>query len=195
MKPIIFSTPMVQAILAGRKTMTRRVMKKPPCKEADRFIKIGIFAHYKPTARFGNEKANAVCDRDIPYAVGDTLWVRETWCEFPKGVYHYMADSGAVRDEHFHQLTDIKWRPSIFMPHEAARIFLRVTDVRAERLLDISEDDAIAEGCRGTTLDGVPFISARGSFHALWDNLNAKRGYGWDTNPWVWVISFERSEG
>jgi hypothetical protein len=80
------------------------------------------------------------------------------------------------------------------MPKEAARIFLKVTDVRVERLQDITEEDAIAEGMSKTLVDGVVFISAKGNFHVLWDSLNIKRGYGWEANPWVWVIEFERVE-
>ncbi len=149
MKPILFSTPMVQAILDGRKTMTRRIRKPLTL---------------------------------TPYKPGDILWVRETWYQHYDGSYAYRASAPE----------NTGWKPSIFMPHEAARIFLRVTDVRAERVQDITEEDAKAEGCMPTILDGVVFISAKGEFHAIWDNLNAKRGFGWDANPWVWVISFEQ---
>ena len=85
-----------------------------------------------------------------------------------------------------------RWRPSIYMPREAARIFLRVTNVRVERLQDITEEDARKEGCMSGMITGT--CNARGQFQDLWDSLNAKRGrgYGWDTNPWVWVIEFER---
>ena len=86
----------------------------------------------------------------------------------------------------------VKWRPSIFMPREAARIFLRVTDVRAERLQDITEADAECEGVIARHDTACTGTSARISFAELWDSINNKRGYGWDKNPWIWVISFER---
>lgn len=193
MKPIIFSTPMVQAILDGRKTQTRRIVK---ANIVDRFV-LDDSGNILGSYTEGMHEAYPTID-DAPYQEGDILWVRETWsihecvkCQagIPalggecKCKYVYRASYGA---------TDFRWKPSIHMPKEAARIFLKVTDVRVERLQDITEEDAIAEGMSKTLADGVVFISAKGNFHVFWDSLNIKRGYGWDTNPWVWVIEFER---
>ena len=185
MKPIIFSTPMVQAILDGKKTQTRRVIKPQP----DGEIKANI-----PYEFYGTKTERIFTDTKAylaPCSVGDILWVRETWAKrvYSDNRYYYKADDnlGAI----FNREGD-KWRPSIFMPREAARLFLRVKNVRVERLQDITEEDAIAEGMSKTLVDGVVFISAKGNFHVFWDSLNIKRGYGWDTNPWVWVIEFER---
>jgi len=146
-----------------------------------------------------------------PHAPGDILWVREAWtmeaseyfyradfdrdyldpCKTLSGGYPsecrlYLGCEGCNRGEQ-----RIVWKPPIHMPREAARIFLRVTDVRAERLRDISEEDAIAEGCRGE-IKGTVATKPIEEYRALWDSLNAKRGYGWDVNPWCWVYSFER---
>jgi hypothetical protein len=157
-RPILFSTDMVRAILAGRKTQTRRIKFR--------------------------------CD------AGDLLWVRETWaCEGLSG-YTYKADP----DVPF----CVKWRPSLFMPREACRLFLRVENVREERLRDISYDDVFAEGIT-STVAGVPpydliyripnnpnyYYTHTQAFEALWDSINAKRGYGWDANPLVTVIEFK----
>lgn len=201
MKPIIFSTPMVQAILDGRKTQTRRVIKPQPVKD-DTFEgpywyeptvvnKDGELGPGKPV--FGISSTDGEWGIKSPYQPGDVLWVRETWCknENPNspnyGGYEYYADH-----EGAHCQSLIKWRSPRFMPKEAARIFLLVKEVRAERLQEITDEDAIAEGMSQILVDGVVFMSAKGDFHVFWDALNIKRGYGWDTNPWVWVIEFER---
>ena len=202
MKPIIFSTPMVQAILAGRKSMTRRVIKdKDITNNFDIDIDGSVYAYidqatgdsYPPTHR-------------AKYQPGDILWVRETWSKDENGKYVYRANYGTTEDDSFPP-SMFKWKPSIHMPREAARIFLRVTNVRVERLQDISEEDARAEGiswldeaCYSnngwtpTLYDpdsgGSPVF--RDGFTALWDNINAKRGYGWETNPWAWVYEFEK---
>ena len=188
MKPIIFSTPMVQAILDGRKTQTRRIVK---VNIADRFV-LDDSGNVLGSYTEGMPEAYPTID-DAPYQEGDILWVRETWQLLPSGFdeippeYWYIYKA---TDELSDECT--RWRPSIFMPREAARLFLRVKNVRVERLQDITEEDAIAEGMSKTLVDGVVFISAKGNFHVFWDSLNIKRGYGWDTNPWVWVIEFER---
>mgnify|MGYP000932406226 FL=1 len=186
MKPIIFSTPMVQAILDGRKTQTRRVIIPQP----DRFFEVddtpGNFHIYDVEWGLG---------RIYPkYQVGDILWVRETWATVSSGIIEYKATyiepyTGSTEIDHIGK--KITWRPSIHMPREAARIFLKVTNIRVERLQEITEEYAIAEGMSKTLVDGVVFISAKGNFHVFWDSLNIKRGYGWDTNPWVWVVEFE----
>lgn len=163
MKPILFSTPMVQAILDGRKTMTRRVIKQE-----------------------GWQQWIAAEADNAPYRAGDILWVRETWYQHYDGAFAYRASSSF----------DTKgWRPSIFMPREACRIFLRVIEVRAERLQDMPLFDVWSEGTPqmpgNTDSDGA--VNHQ-DYRYLWDKLNAKRGYGWDTNPWVCVITFERCE-
>lgn len=173
-KPILFSTEMVRAILDGRKTQTRRVVKP------------SVFE--KGTNWFWNPNEN-ICLAQ--YRKGDVLWVRETWAK--DDTYYYKADGSCGS-------RCGKWKPSIHMPREAARIFLRVTNIRVERLQDITDDDAWKEGferdfpfCEKTECDTcLDECSARYKFNKLWDNLNAKRGCGWAANPWVWVIEFER---
>ena len=186
-RPIIFSTDMVKAILEGRKTQTRRVIKPQP----DRVIN-GVPFEYL------GHKYHDASDRAIrcPYGqVGDRLWVRETWATqksidrfSPSYIGNaatvplwYKAD--AVNGRSFIGLG--KWRPSIFMPRWASRITLEITEVRVERLQEITFEDFKKEGIE---MDG----SWDGSFARLWDSLNAKRGYSWESNPWVWVISFRR---
>jgi len=193
MKPIIFSTPMVKAILDARKTQTRRVIKVDDDPEN---WKISIAG----TSIVRSEPYDVKLPR---YAAGDVLWVREAWCknENPNspnyGGYEYYADY-----EGAHCQSLIKWRSPIFMPREAARIFLRVTNVRVERLHDITENDARNEGVKDPydyqepSYYDQPRVRGmeinKSAFAGLWDSLNAKRGYEWDTNPWVWVIEFER---
>jgi hypothetical protein len=195
MKPIIFSTPMVQAILDGRKTQTRRVVKINGCpitspKESLELTKEGLIYH-------------SFCSMSGYYKLlcqpGDILWVRETWATVSSGIIEYKATyiepyTGSTEIDHIGK--KITWRPSIHMPREAARIFLLVTNVRVERVQDITEEDAKAEGCHERLLnDGwknIGKLTARDDFIMLWEYLNAKRGYGWDTNPWVWVVKFER---
>lgn len=197
MKPILFSTHMVQVILAGRKTMTRRVIKQSV---VDNFL-IGVMGILVGSYREGMAEAYPTVD-DAPYSAGDVLWVRETWMpeteqRIHTGGYIYRASDRPEPDGD----APLKWHPSIFMPKEAARIFLRVIDVRAERLREISEEDARAEGCitfhdkigDGKFDDVLEFdLTAKDAFCELWERLNKKRGYGWDTNPWVWVYTFER---
>ena len=195
-KPILFSTPMVKAILDGRKTQTRRVIKdKDITNNFDIDVDGSVYAYidqetgdsYPPTAI-------------AKYQVGDILWVRETWSKDENGEYVYRTNYGTTEDDSFPP-SMFKWKPSIHMPKEAARIFLKVTDVRVERLQDISEEDARAEGCitfnynsgDGKFEDVLEFdLTARDTFCELWQRLNLKRGYGWETNPWVWAIEFEK---
>lgn len=180
-RPILFSGPMVRAILAGRKTQTRRVVG--------------------PTAR-----AAINCRR------GDRLWVRETWArvDYVDGVVsHHAVDSDGVErrlvyradcpDLEWDDQPESRWRPSIHMPRWASRLTLAVTDVRVERLRDISEEDAKAEGVEPAPLAGAAIISDtpasasvshRHAFGLLWDSINAARGHGWGSNPWVWVVAF-----
>ena len=166
MKPILFSTEMVRAILDGRKTMTRRVVKPQ---------------HY----------------RKPRYQTGDILWVRETWSvqeDLPYDNYVYRSDYGTTEHDSFPP-SMFKWRPSIHMPKEAARIFLCVTDVRVERVQDILCGDMKREGCIPETVTGGQYQQwHRDYWIPLWDSINDKRGYPWSSNPWVWVYSFKRCD-
>lgn len=173
MRSILFKTDMVQAILEGRKTVTRRVYCQP-CKP------------------------------------GDLLYVRETWNRVKfgrEGEWHYEYRASCENPAYFSNGSFAEWRPSIHMPREAARIFLRVTDVRVERLQDITDEQARAEGamafCLSVDSEDTPDSErtwhdagpALPDFIRIW-NSNIKPAdrdkYGWDANPWVWVIEFER---
>ena len=165
-RPIIFSAPMVRAILEGQKTQTRRILK-------------GSTEHkelHKNSKGWGE-----IC----PYGKrGDKLWVREIWAKMQSGVVAYRADINGEEK--------LKWKPSIYMPRAASRITLQITDVRVERLQDISEADAIAEGCvaeEGDEEDGFLF-KASDQYALLWEEINGEGS--WDKNPWVWVIEFKK---
>ena len=121
-----------------------------------------------------------------PAYPGQTLWVRETWWASDPEVK--ARRPGCVMYRATSECEMPKWRPSIFMPKWASRIKLAVKDVRAERVREISIDDAFSEGCRAIN------DRERGEFRKLWNSINDKRGFGWDTNPWVWVVEFERAE-
>lgn len=177
-RPILFSGPMVRAILDGRKTQTRRVAK---C--------------FNPLPRADILESVA---RNCPYGVpGDRLWVREThyiyygphapWPDLP----HVASDLGIAYYREGFDRSAPRWRPSIHMPRWASRLTLLVTDVRVERVQDISTMDAKAEGVQlGTTpADMRPYYKM--AFQDLWDSIYAKRGYGWDVNPLCWIVSFE----
>ena len=216
---------MIRALLEGRKTQTRRVVKPQPeitirdigggCAEV-------VWHDEKHTINAGGGTSNVgldilqqtivprVCRIGRP---GDRLWVRETWRHDP-------LELGEIR--HRATCCELKgetWKPSIFMPRSASRITLEITDVRVERLWEITEDDAVAEGipkedvCPGGDTEnfhppgaygyvsgvhpfpkGEIYPKARGAFHELWDSINAKRGYGWKKNPWVWVVEFRKCE-
>jgi hypothetical protein len=145
-RPILFSAPMVRAILDGRKTQTRRVIKEK--------LMRGEGAHVNN------------CQYGKP---GDRLWVRETFCYHDYlARYLYKADG----------VTGVKWKPSIFMPRIASRIMLEITGIRVERLQDISEEDAIAEG----------WPKSSDWYRSLWESINGQGS--WVLNPWVWVIEF-----
>ena len=219
-KPILFNTEMVQAILEGRKTVTRRVVKyysRTPTKDGkDKFYKINEnlngtnpnrlyagFYNNNDIFYIDGEKHIDALYYPLYFKVGDILYVRETWAkidDLPYDNYVYRTDYGTTEDDSFPP-SMYKWKPSIHMPKEAARIFLKVTDVRVERLQEITPKDAWEEGCRiGNSFPWeihIPELQQQCRdifFKSLWDGLNAKRGYGWDTNPWVWVIEFERVE-
>jgi len=202
MKPILFSKPMIQAILDGRKSQTRRVVKIPdgydctadinPCLVQDNIIP---FIGEPNNIKYAYPR----------YQVGDILYVRETWAITPDSLCLYRGNyrDGTFKDIPSETLIyradfindepttpNIKWKPNIHMKKEASRIFLKVTDVRVERLQNISDYDAIKEGLGA-------HLRPREAFVDLWDSINAKRNtgiYAWKHNPWVWVYSFEHYE-
>jgi hypothetical protein len=214
-RPILFSGPMVRAILEGRKTQTRRVVKDQPNFDWSPTVRF-----YSPTVidRNGNEKPGAEVygasdesfGRKCPYGKpGDRLWVRETWGLFdtepkdgPEGAHIYYRAS----DENLHECRYQLWRPSIHMPRWASRILLEITDIHVHHLLSITEEQALAEGCfrlpatgritdvKGGQYAGRVWRNARDWYRELWDELNFHRGYGWGVNPWVWAITFRRIE-
>lgn len=240
MKPILFSTPMVKAILEGRKTMTRRIIKS---RHESGMFQVAT-AKYEPNVR-GYYHNRSVCAVDwdertvdggdilCPYGeVGDTIYVRETWVraclsedgegpvEGDKWRYWYRADDEWTKHDWHNPNVDgpvdaPRWKPSIHMPREAARIFLKITDIRVERLQDISEEDAKAEGLSCITKDqgrtwkyGIPdsdglpgndntgwdwqswSVSPVEAFSLLWRKINGENS--WAENPWIWAITFEK---
>ena len=190
-KPILFNTEMVRAILDGKKTCTRRIVKGAIPDDAmwgyTMFTPKGCVSCRGVYADEYGEKFFR-----LPYQQGDILYVRETWCKGSwmneKERYYYKAD-----DNDFHCV----WHPSIHMPKEAARIWLKVTDVRVERLQNIDGKGCVKEGIEEEPLKYVGDEFVKGMFHDLWDSAIKKSDidrYGWDANPWVWVIDFERCD-
>jgi hypothetical protein len=195
-RPILFSGPMVRAILDGRKTQTRRVIRSPE----------------KYT---GIRECGFCCPHGQP---GDRLWVRETWIvghpAGEEGQWSVLRPTGHTdRDGRVFYRATFKepdpneagrmiWRPSIFMPRWASRLTLEITDVRVERLQEITREDVRAEGVPDTYGEGAdqrfpemePHVwdnmTWREQWAYCWDSINAKRDHGWDANPWVWVIGF-----
>lgn len=222
-KPILFNTEMVRAILDGRKTCTRRI-----CKDANEYT-VPDMEFYNADKRtyavhnFADKEQMeqlSTAERTCPICPGDILYVRETWehfdcccCEGDEHGNCYQEPQQNVLNKSYgcymYRATDeiygdARWHPSIHMPKEAARIWLKVTDVRIERLQDVTEDGAKAEGA----IDNRGFIhspeneydrihTAREHFIKIWNSTIKKSDidrYGWDANPYVWVISFERCE-
>lgn len=210
-KPILFNTEMVRAILDGRKSCTRRINKDvndyvvPDMDFYDsdkRTYAVHNYADKEHTDKL------SIAERTCPICPGDILYVRETWC---KGLERYIYRADYSDTEKFYQggkEIEMKWHPSIHMPKEAARIWLKVTDVRVERLQDITEDEAVKEGIYQSNCKecNVPFgcdacpdegYNEINGFSDLWDSTIKKSDldrYGWNANPWVWVIEFERCE-
>lgn len=191
--PILMSTPMVQAIMQGRKTQTRRIVKPQP-DEDEGTIGVGVFNPIRETRDGemypGPDTFGAIADSGefcvrCPYGQsGDLLWVRETWCrdaDTDDG-YLYKATNPEAECE---DGDGSPWKPSIHMPKAAARIWLQVESVGVERLQDISWDDAVAEGCPGyrPTQDEPTH-----QFEKLWRQINGPDS--WEQNPWVWVVKF-----
>jgi len=194
-RPIIFSTEMVRAILDGRKTQTRRPIRPQPVIP---FGAIKVKPHDLENGKYGffDEDRDYIC----PYRPGDILWVRETCA-----ISRVDTDGAPLSDRLVIYKADgypDGWesgyiqRSPIFMPKWASRIKLEVTDVRVERIQEISSEDIHKEGIdRGEDYQNGKHISAyqaKGRFKALWDSIWAKKGFGWNTNCWVWVIEFRR---
>lgn len=208
-RPILFSGPMVRAILEGRKTQTRRVVKPQPLTELEAAVLRDSATYWSVQFR-----------RRIPFKSHDRLWVRETWrFDHSESDVYYRADDSCRRfldreiddwadkdwkKPHRHAQWAARWRPSIFMPRWACRLELAVTGVRVERLREIGEADAEAEGVPDEYIDRLldagcdigfsPSDPWRQGFERLWDSINESRGFGWSTNPWVWVVEFERAK-
>ena len=191
MKPILFNTEMVQAILEGRKTVTRRVVKLP------QYIQLEDDGTYTLMAD-GDVYEEQVFEQIIdyvknPFQVGDILYVRETWQILPSGFDEIPPEMNCIYKA-THELSKecTKWRSSIHMPKEYARIFLKVTNVRVERLQDITRDDIVKEGFKDYGFqNSVPYFV---KFINLWDSIIKNDAYKWENNPWVLVIAFEREE-
>jgi hypothetical protein len=205
-RPILFSAPMVRAILAGTKTQTRRVVKPQPAPEAPLSFLLPQPNAKGALARWCQTDARGIVSNDhavrCPYGMkSDRLYVRETWqhANHPLGPYDdrcavfYRADyfddphgpDGELSPEGKYR----EWRPSIHMPRSASRILLEITGVRVERLHDISEADALDEGVPNSLhLPGGRF--ARENFAHLWWTINGDGA--WEANPWVWVVEFQR---
>lgn len=221
-RPIPFSGPMVRAILEGQKTVTRRAVK-PQFMSAPVDVIDGVPSWDRPANYAGEVTMNTQHGKPCPYGKpGDRLWVRETWLEDPEndGTWaytQYMGCKGSPLSDipkRFQKPDhcifraswkgpDMLWRPSIHMPRWASRILLEISDVRVERLQDISEDQAEAEGIEGC-IPGCPGpydehgnpecdcmnLTYKQSFQAFWESINGRKS--WDANPWVWVVEFKR---
>nr|DAY56237.1 MAG TPA: ASCH domain protein [Caudoviricetes sp.] len=183
---------MVRTILDGRKSCTRRIVKPKQfvgllpdkCKNGipEEFLKEKKLM-FKPYCDMTDAELISAAYKAL-YQPGDILYVRETWKKAPNGYYYY-------EDWQKDDIADVtKWKPSIHMPKEAARIWLKVTDVRVERLQEMTDDDAEAEGC-------FDYTSTALGFPDVWNSTIKKSDldrYGWNANPWVWVIEFEQCE-
>ncbi|NDV87060.1 hypothetical protein GTW51_10135 [Aurantimonas aggregata] len=218
-RPILFSGPMVRALLDGSKTQTRRVLNpQPDSFETSPGLLCTASLHFDEDEAcgriaLGNDGCGVITMQRAGYAVGDRLWVREAWRtgaafdRFPPRDIPTHAHIACEADDDRARLTG-KLRPGMFMPRWASLLTLIVTDVRVQRLQEISEADAIAEGIKKDYAAGMPsawgwhdylrgddiakrhFSDPRESYRTLWDGLNAKRGYGWNANPWVVAVTF-----
>jgi len=198
--PILFRADMVNALLDGRKTQTRRVVSSrnsivdgdsgcPRIWPEFRLDEAWVDPGPSPAGNQGPylkvprlTEGDGLVHRVYPrYWINDLLWVKETWQSGRDGSFHYAADDGIACE---------KWRPSIFMKKTDSRLTLRITEVRAERVQDISEYDAMREGDPKQGLIASE-NTHRDWFLSLWDSINAKRGFGVERNPWVWALTFE----
>ena len=202
-RPILFSAPMVRAILDGRKTMTRRVVKNQPPSFCPYLTRCGGDFRWGwsdgSTVDFAWHPRGNGADMDSmwmppPHGIpGDRLWVRETWKPHTQTSVHSQAIYAAEYSNEKLAKAIGNWHPSIFMPRWASRITLEITDVRVQRVQEISEEDAIAEGCnRLPDALSVPIPgSARTMFNGLWNSINGKK-HPWESNPWVWTLTFKK---
>ena len=199
-KPILFNTEMVRAILDGRKTCTRRIVRPPYFVDGDENDKRSLITLRTATKNSSlYRQIGQMPYPDAPYRMCDILYVRETWY---KGLERYIYRADYSDTEKFYRdgkEIEMKWHPSIHMPKEAARIWLKVTDVRVERLQEITIDEIRKEGLepRFDVKDKFSDGIARGRFLELWNSTIKKSDldrYGWNASPWVWVIEFERCE-
>ena len=195
-RPILFSGPMVRAILADRKTQTRRIVNPQPknrrggrwmyCYESMNKKLEGSFYYSWPDKKNGNCFSERGPESQITYRcpygqVGDRLWVREAWAVHPEtGSLLYRADDNAPENT--------RWKPSIHMPRKHSRILLEITSIKVERVQAISWEDAMAEG----TDDDPATTNAVGSFAKYWNYINGAEA--WDMNPWVWAVGFKKVE-
>jgi len=221
-KPIIFNTESVRGIIDGRKTSIRQVIKPQPIYRPEHPTHKVMFPKAsKRASSFALFDWESFVERFAKYQVGDILYVRETWHYSIDNTYCYRADGAEIQIPNliggmdiFGKVDGLKWRPSIHMPKEAARIFLRVTGVRVERLQDITPVDCHKEGVMNEICsDCLQEIDCRpqsavddfcGGFEIIIDNFadfwNSKikkqdlDKYGWEANPYVWVYEFERVE-
>ena len=205
-KPILFNTDMVRAILANEKTQTRRIVK-PNYKDDEYCLRVVTNQHTgeKYLEKLDEDEDPFPNPRFVfsPYEIGDILWVRETWSTTDKcGLYpnwpidgiHYMYKAD---DPDCSAAKESRWYPSIHMPKQAARIFLRVKEVRVERLQSITSYGCVKEGISKDILYALKERMTKGIFAILWESTIKKADlpkYGWDANPLVWVIEFERCE-
>lgn len=224
---VLFNTDMVKAEREDRKTQTRRLdgLKKVN-ENPDEWEVFDIFvtetasraknAHDVTVASLKNKETNVASLFECPFGViGDRLWVRETFRESVKGSTNFKGyrdcieyKAGGIKYVDYDCCVSGKWKPSIHMPRWACRTILEITDIRVERVQDISEVDAKAEGM--LYLDGLGvghsgyrhsidheyvYDTAKAAFRILWDSVYEKRGLGWNKNPFVWVITFKRVEG
>lgn len=206
-RPILFKGEMVKAILEGRKTQTRRIIKPQPyqsdrippgfpdTKPGDIFICPDRFPTNKNPGKVIAECESLGCyhvmgvkqfvKKHSPFGkVGDRLWVRETWKQVfnTPAIYAYRATEP-------HEINGGKWKPSIFMPRQASRITLEITNIRVERLQDIDDEQAGKEGIMYFNYKGPYCDSGRLIFKQLWESINGKES--WKDNPYVWVVEFE----
>ena len=210
MKPILFNTAMVRAILDGEKTCTRRILKLPKHIEKQRN---GLYILCAEGSTYSDKEFKDVIDYiNPPYKVGDILYIRETWANTwtPDGDvgFVYKADGEPKNFPYWGNAKRGKhevWMPSIHMPKEAARVFLKVISVRAERLKDITDEGCYQEGISGTSFyDEAEHIQIAGiglndslertAFSLLWNSTVREEKYSWEGNPWVWIIGFKRIE-
>ncbi len=213
-RPILFNGEMVRAILDGRKTQTRRVMKYQPgeFQHVDHDEQQGWHLWWDVVTYDSNLAMGAYqkyAPLTCPYGKpGDRLWVREGFAIVPRTAYRCSTGvqqvlcpdndhDAAVFREGWDRVKPGSWKPSIHMPRWASRLTLEVVSVRVERVHDITVDDIEAEGVYRVFDSQDDTEDARqnvGLFADLWDSINGKRGYGWDVNPWVWVVEFKRLE-